>query len=122
MSKVYEEHTTVCDMARDKLNGEDCKFKDQNKAFLAPYVRDTLITFVSQSEEFAKAVLDSGQTLTKCIDSLKLAGKRASDLDVYNECVKFFMPDAVVEFEMKIKLPKQQENKAIILNLEDFFN
>lgn len=112
----------VCDRAADKLNTEDCKFKDANKAFLVPYVRDTLITFVTQSEEFAKAVLDSGQTLTKCIDSLKVAGKRASDLDVYNECVKFFMPDAIVEFEMKIKLPKQQKHSAIILNLEDFFN
>ena len=112
----------ACDMARDKLNAEDCKFKDANKAFLVPYIRDTLITFVTQSEEFAKAVLDSGQTLTKCIDSLKLSGKRASDLDVYNECVKFFMPDAVVEFEMKIKLPTHKEHSAIILNLEDFFD
>ena len=116
------ESKNVCEMARDKLNAEKCDFKNADKAFLVPYVRDTLITFVTQSEEFAKAVLDSGQTLTKCIDSLKLAGKRASDLDVYNECVKYFMPDAVVEFEMKIKLPKKNEHSAIILNLEDFFN
>ena len=116
------ENINVCEMARDKLNAEKCEFANADKKFLVPYVRDTLITFVTQSEEFAKAVLDSGQTLRQCIDSLKLAGKRASDLDVYNECVKFFMPDAIVEFEMKIKLPKQQERSAIILNLEDFFS
>ena len=116
------ENINACEKARDKLNAEECKFKNADKAFLVPYVRDTLITFVTQSEEFAKAVLDSGQTLTKCIDSLKLAGKRASDLDEYNECVKFFMPDAIVEFEMKIKLPTHKDHNAIILNLEDFFN
>ena len=107
--------------ARDKLNGEDPKFGDQNKAFLIPYIRETLLTFVSQSEKFAEAVLEKDKTLTKCIASLKLVGKRASDLEVYNECVKYFMPDAIVEFEMKIKLPTEKENGAIILNLEDFF-
>ena len=112
---------TIINRARDKLNGEDCKFKNADKAFLVLYVRDTLLTFVSQSSKFAEAVLAEGKTLTACIDSLKLVGKRASDLDVYQECVKYYLPDAVVEFEMKIKLPSEQEHSAIILNLEDFF-
>ena len=107
--------------ARDKLNGENCKFSNADKAFILPYVRDTLLHFVSQSEKFAEAVLAEDKTLTKCIESLKLVGKRASDLDVYNECVKYFLPDAIVEFEMKIKLPTEKAHNAIILNLEDFF-
>ena len=80
--------STYIQRARDKLNGEDPKFGDQNKAFLIPYIRETLLTFVSQSEKFAEAVLEKDKTLTKCIASLKLVGKRVSDLDVYNECVK----------------------------------
>lgn len=113
---------TTIERARDKLNGEDCKFADQNKGFLVPYVKETLLTFVSQSAKFAEAVLAEDKTLSKCIASLKLVGKRASDLDVYNECVKYFMPEAVVEFEMKIKLPMEKERGAIILNLEDFLS
>lgn len=109
-------------LARDKLNAEKCKFKNQDKEFLIPYIRETLITFVQQSEKFAEAVLSEGKTLEKCIDSMKLVGKRASDLDVYNECVKYYMPEAIVEFEMKIKLPTEKERGAIILNLEDFLN
>ena len=109
--------STHIQRARDKLNGEDPKFDDQNKVFLIPYIRETLLTFVLQSEKFAEAVLEKDKSLTKCIASLKLAGKRASDLDVYNECVKYFIPDAIVEFEMKIKLPMEKENGAIILNL-----
>lgn len=108
-------------LARDKLNSEKCKFADRNKEFLIPYVRETLITFVQQSEKFAEAVLTEGKTLEGCIASLTLSGKRASDLDVYQECVKYYLPDAVVEFEMKIKLPMEKERGAIILNLEDFF-
>ncbi len=109
------------ELARDKLNGENCKFSNKDKAFIVPYVRDALLYFVSQSEKFAEAVLAEDKTLTKCIDSVKLVGKRASDLEVYNECVKYFIPEAIVEFEMKIKLPNEKEHSAIILKLEDFF-
>lgn len=113
--------SSVYEMARDKLNGEKYQFKNPDKTFIAPYIRDTLLYFVSQSEKFAAAVLNEDKSLMECIDSMKLVGKRASDLDVYNECVKYYMPEAVVEFEMKIKLPAEKEHSAIFLKLEDFF-
>ena len=113
---------TLYEQARDKLNSSNCNFANRDKAFLVPYIREALLVFAFQSEKFAEAILSDKKTLTGCINSLTLVGKRASDLDVYNECVRYYIPDSIVEFEMKIKVPTEKGRGAIILKLEDFLN
>lgn len=107
--------------AIDKLNGERCAFADQNKQFIFPYVRDILVFFVNESASFAEAVNSKDKSLKGCIDSLKLVGKRASDLEVYKECVSYFLPGAIVEHKLTIKVPSEDRKAKILeFRLEDF--
>ena len=108
-------------LALDKINGAKYKSKDANKEFVFPYVRDILVFFVNESPAFAEAVNAQDKTLDGCIDSLKLVGKRTSDLDVYKECVAYFLPEAVVEYKMTIRIPsKEKKAKILDFRLEDF--
>ena len=113
--------TDLQQKAIDKINGEKCAFADQNKSFVHPYVRDILLYFVNESSAFAEAVLDEKKTVKGCIDSLKLVGKRASDLDVYKECVSYYYPGAIVECKLTIKIPNETKKAKILeFRLEDF--
>ena len=113
--------TEVQRAAADKINAVKYKSKDANREFVFPYVRDILIFFINESEAFAEAVNIKDKSLEGCIDSLKLVGKRASDLDVYKECVSYFLPDAVVEYTMSIRVPsKDKKAKILDFRLEDF--
>ena len=113
--------TDLQQKAIDKINGEKCAFADQNKSFVYPYVRDILLYFVNESPAFAEAVLDEKKSLKGCIDSLKLVGKRASDLDVYKECVSYYYPGAIVECKLTIKVPNETKRAKILeFRLEDF--
>lgn len=113
--------TDVQQKAIDKINGEKCAFADRNKSFVFPYVRDILLFFVNESPAFAEAVNDEKKTLKGCIDSLKLVGKRASDLDVYKECVTYFYPGAIVEYKLTIKVPNETKRAKILeFKLENF--
>ena len=113
--------TKAQEAAVSKINGVNYKSSDRNKEFIFPYVRDILLYFVNESSTFAEAVCDDKKSLSACIDSMKLVGKRASDLDVYKECVAYFLPGAIVEFKLTIRVPSE-EKKAKILDfrLEDF--
>ena len=113
--------TDLQQKAIDKINGEKFAFSDQNKQFVSPYVRDILIYFVNESPAFAEAVLDENKSLKSCIDSLKLVGKRVSDLDVYKECTEYFYPGAIVECKLTIKIPNETKKAKILeFRLEDF--
>ena len=107
--------------AIDKINATKYLSVNRDREFVFPYVRDIILYFINESEAFAAAVNEEGKSLDKCVDSLKLVGKRVSDIDVYKECVAYFMPDAIVEFKMTIRVPQADKRAKILeFRIEDF--
>ena len=113
--------TTQQQAAVDKLHGEKVSIPHRAKQFLHPYVRDALCGFVEQSPAFAEAVLQKDKTLTGCLTLLKTARWYAAGFEVYRECVAYFMPSAIVEYKMQIRVPvENKQAKLLELRLEDF--
>ena len=91
-------------------------------------VRDALVNFCRQSEEFAESVAATGKCMKECItEIMKGVGQSISDVEVYRRAVEFWMPGATVKAEIRIILPDVRENEAEdkpkqkvkILSLED---
>ena len=116
MSGFYEQ-------ARKKL--EDGVLSPDRKAILmAPAVKEALLSFCGQNEEFAQAVAQGG-SFKDCMDAVaKGAGQSISDLDAYKKAAAFYFQGADVEMTLTIRLAgdpdKPMERKAIVLDLEDF--
>lgn len=104
-------------------------------------VVNVLKTFCSQNDEFAQAIVQSSNTVDKCIEyTVKDAGSSISDIEVYRRAVEFYFKGATVKFEMVLDLgdggfsnkpiPAEEalaENKAqskppIRLSLDDIFD
>ena len=113
--------TSAQQAAIDKLNAESYKSVNRDREFVFPFVKDILIFFVTESEQFAEFVNANEKTLKSCVDSLTLVGKRTSDLDLYKESVRYFCPGAVVECKMTVRVPNEVRRAKILeFRLEDF--
>lgn len=87
-------------------------------------VRDALLEFCRQNEEFAQAVVQGG-TFQDCMAAVaKGVGGSISDLEAYRRAVCFYFDGAKVKLQMAIELePVQTEPNrgGLLLNLSDFF-
>ena len=90
-------------------------------------VRDALVEFCNQSEEFSKAVYQGG-TFADCMAAaVKGVGASISDLEAYRRAVKFYFDGADIRFQMRIDLcasvnaPAQRpkEKSPIVLEMFD---
>lgn len=67
-------------------------------------VRDTLVEFCRQDEEFAQAVVQGGE-FAQCMKAVANGvGSSISDLEVYRKAVQFYFPGAEIRMEMNIDL------------------
>lgn len=93
-------------------------------------VRETLVQFCRQSEEFAEAVCATGKCMDECLSEItKDIGSSISDFELYRRAVAFWMEGADVFAELRIVLPEaktpdvresgRRERKVKILRLED---
>ena len=126
--------TQVQTDAIKKLQDKEQKKGAKSRYATAVYdaVRDTLIYFCEQQEEFADAVLQ-GKTLGECCEEImKGCGNHVSDNDVYAKAAAFYFPGAKVkmtltiymsEFECEEKQEAKEEpvNKILKLDFKDFF-
>lgn len=96
--------------------------------FAGPAVKDALLSFCRQEEEFAQAVVQGG-SFKDCMTSvLKGVASHISDLEAYRRAVRFYFPGADVKFHMTVNLcasveaeePEEAESKVTVLDLEDF--
>lgn len=84
--------------------------------------------FLSQSEEFARAVADNPGKLKDCIEStVKNCGSSISDNEVFSRAAAFYFPGSVIEFKMIIHMSKYEcesttEGGAISLDLDELFD
>ncbi len=125
----------MIEQAIRKLNKEyaDCKKLSKCGGVVAESVKNTLIEFCRQNEEFAQAVVQNDKPLKECIEStVKGAnGKGISDIEVYRRAAAFYFEGAEIHFAMTIDLgdggfsngdPKAApapEKKGLKISLDD---
>ena len=112
------------DRAKVRLESECKTIKGQKERAMGSAVRDALLEFCRQNEEFAQAVVQGG-TFQDCMAAVaKGVGGSISDLEAYRRAVSFYFDGAKVKFQMVIELePAQTEpdRGGLLLNLSDFF-
>lgn len=114
------------EQAKEKLEKEAMEIKGfKREALMATAVKDILMSFCDQEEEFAQAVVQGG-SFHECMAAVsKGIGNCISDLDAYKRAVSFYFPGAEVSMVMRIDLcgsvRKEPEDGNILrLNFDDF--
>ena len=117
MSSWYEQ-------AEKRLKDEYDKVKGQKESAMKSAVRDALLEFCRQNEEFAQAVAQGG-SFPDCMAAVaKGVGGSLSDLEAYRRAAAFYFDGAKVHFAMTIRLEPAEpepERSGILLDLSDFF-
>ena len=117
MSNWYEQ-------AKERLNKECKEVKGQKERAMSSAVRDTLLEFCRQNEEFAQAVAQGG-SFPDCMKAVaKGVGGSISDLEAYRRAASFYFDGAKVQFTMSIQLTPaepEESRSGILLDLSDFF-
>ena len=110
--------------AKERLSKESKEVKGQKERAMGPAVRDALLEFCRQNEEFAQAVAQGGP-FPDCMAAVaKGVGSSISDLEAYRRAVSFYFDGARVNFSMTIQLEPAEtepEQNGILLDLTDFF-
>lgn len=113
----------IIKQAEQKLISEVTEnlLKDQKAKAVLDAVKNALITFCNQEEEFAQAIVESEKTISDCCtEIMKGVGNYISDLEVYKKAVEFYFSGANISFEMKIDLCASVKKEPIKLSLLDF--
>lgn len=112
--------------AKARLNREAANVKGNKEAAMKDAVKDALLNFCQQDEEFAQAVAQGG-SFSDCMKAVaKGVGTSISDLEAYRRAVTFYFPGADIQFTMRIDLCGSvteggaPESGGISLNLSDF--
>ena len=116
MTTWYEQAEKRLKDGYDKING--WKEREMKSA-----VRDALLEFCRQNEEFAQAVAQGG-SFPDCMAAVaKGVGSSLSDLEAYRRAAAFYFDGARVNFTMSIQLEPAAEPQqtGILLDLSDFF-
>lgn len=90
-------------------------------------VANALCEFCSQSEEFARAIVESDKTYADCLTAVcKGLGQSISDFDLYTKAVQFWFPGAVVEYKMTIRMSEyeveEEQHEDISLSLDSLLD
>ena len=113
------------EQAEDRLEREYKEVKGTKESAMKAAVRDTLLEFCRQDEEFAQAVAQGG-SFPDCMAAVaKGVGGSISDLEAYRRAVSFYFDGARIDFSMTVRLEPadtaQDQGGGIVLDLADFF-
>ena len=117
MTTWYEQAESRLKDGYDKING--WKEREMKSA-----VRDALLEFCRQNEEFAQAVVQGGSFPDFMAAVAKGVGSSLSDLEAYRRAAAFYFDGARVNFTMSIQLEPaavEPRQTGILLDLSDFF-
>ena len=111
--------------AAEKLRNECKELKgDKYQAVMKGPVRDALIEFCQQNEEFAQAVVQGG-AFADCMKAVsKGITNSLSDIEAYRRAAAFYFDGAAVEFQMVIRLDPAStagDDRGIVIDLTSFF-
>ena len=114
------------DQAKERLEAEYKAVNGPKVSAMKAAVRDALLEFCQQDEEFAQAVAQGG-SFQDCMEAVaKGVGYSISDLEAYRGAVSFYFPGAGIKFSMKIDLcdsvkdAPHPDGPGIVLDLSDF--
>ena len=112
------------EQAKTKLKDEYSQVKGQKEQAMRSAVRDALLEFCRQDEEFAQAVVQ-GDSFKDCMAAVaKGVGSSISDLEAYRRAASFYFDGAEAQSSVTIRLtPAEPEpdRNGILLDLSDFF-
>ena len=112
------------DQAKERLEREYKEVKGTKESAMKAAVRDTLLEFCRQDEEFAQAVAQGG-SFQDCMKAVaKGVGGSISDLEAYRRAASFYFDGAKVQLTMSIQLTPaepEESRSGILLDLSDFF-
>ena len=125
---------TWYEQAKAKLEAQFKDVKGQKEGAMKGAVRDALLSFADQNEEFAQAIVQGG-SFADCMNKVaKGVGSHISDIDAYRKAVTFYFNGATVRVQMSVQLEpvvegelppapvaeEQAKNDCIVLSLDDF--
>ena len=112
--------------AKEKLESGVDAVKGREAGAMKSAVKDALLSFCGQEEEFAQAVVQGG-SFPECMAAVaKGVGGSISDLDAYKRAVSFYFPGADISVIMRIDLcgsvrgAEQEAGNVFRLNFDDF--
>lgn len=112
------------EQAEARLKEEYGKVTGQKEGAMKSAVRDAILEFCRQNEEFAQAVAQGG-SFKDCMAAVaKGVGGSISDLEAYRRAVSFYFDGAKVNFSMTIQMEPaatEQDRNGILLDLSNFF-
>ena len=93
---------TFYEQAREKLAKD--KITGSKAGAMAPAVKEALLNFAEQDEEFAQAIVQGGSFSACMAEVARGVGQSISDLEAYGKAAAFYFPGSKVRFEMHIDL------------------
>lgn len=112
--------------AQARLKNEFGSIKGSKESAMKSAVRDALLEFCHQDEEFAQAVVQGG-SFGDCMAAVaKGVGSSISDMEAYKRAVAFYFPGAGINMRMTIDLCDSVKDvphpagPGIVLDLNDF--
>ena len=115
---------TWYEQAERRLKEEYKDVTGYKESAMKSAVRDALLEFCCQNEEFAQAVAQGGSS-QDCMKAVAQGvGNSISDLEAYRRAASFYFDGAKVQFSMTIQLEPAEtgpDRKGILLDLSDFF-
>lgn len=92
------------EQAAERLRKESTSVTGAKASAMKAAVRDALLQFARQDEEFAQAIVQGG-SFKDCMEAVaRGVGQSISDLDAYGKATAFYFPGSKVRFEMHIDL------------------
>lgn len=140
---LWEGNMNFYEEAQEKLRRELPGITGNKEGAIKTAVRDALLNFAGQDEEFAQAIVQGG-SFKDCMTAVcKGITTSISDFEAYSRAAAFFFPGSKVRFEMHIDLvgeadtssaetpsvtgasagdssPKRGAKGGLVLNLADF--
>lgn len=110
-------------IAIEKLTEEIKEINGNIQTAISNAVKDTLISFCTQEEEFAQAIAQSDKTYQECLNFIADGvGSSISDIKAYRKAVEFYFSTATVKFNMTIDLCGNTEKSVLNLSFDDLFD
>lgn len=104
---------TWYEQAKGKLQATFGKIHESRAKAMAGPVRDALLSFADQNEEFAQAIAQGGD-FDKCMTAVaKGVGSSISDIEAYRRAVQFYFDGATIHMEMRIQLEPEEDSAPL---------
>lgn len=124
--------TEIINHAIEKINPKSIKNSNRYVKVVAEPVAQALHGFCRQSEEFARAIVETDKTFQECLETIMKEVRDAlSDIETYQRAVEYYFPGAKVEFKMTIRMsewemeepePEKPAKKDIDLSLDSLLD